>query len=399
MKLKILPIFSAAFVLSTLNVLAQKNKTYAITGEVKGSYIWNTVREIDLNTGEALQTIYDRNSETTIISDNLKVGADATMLPMAEGVAAAAFDARQNRLYYTTMRGTQLRYFDLNSPKPRAVYGQEKSLFEGNRLDEANVITRMAFASDGVGYAITNDGNHLIRFTTDARASIIDLGPLVDGKKNGGVSIHAQCSSWGGDMVGDAYGNLYLISYRNYIYRINPQTRVADLIGQVKGLPAQFTSNGMVVDDNGDLVVSSAILSDNYYKVNISTLEATALKSSKPVFNASDLANSNLLYQNNSVSAPTFRNVATGNGAVTIFPNPVTGKVFTMQFYRLPPGRYQLNVADVAGRTVLIRNINLGTAGQTEKVALPRQAAGGVYLLKIIGQKNTIVFSEKIVVE
>src|SRR5439155_13539927 len=137
--------------------------------------------------------------------------------------------------------------------------------------------TRMAFASDGVGYAITNDGKSLIRFTTDQKPSVTNLGPLLDGKKNATMSIHAQCSSWGGDMVGDSYGNMYIVTYRNHMYKLNPKTRIADYLGQLKGLPEEFTSNGMVVNGNGDLIISSATQSDNYYKVNISTLEATAI--------------------------------------------------------------------------------------------------------------------------
>jgi hypothetical protein len=317
---------------------------------------------------------------------------------MAEGVAAIAYDAKHNRLYYTTMRGTDLRYFDLNNSTGKIIYNQAQPLFGGNRFDEANVITRMAFASDGYGYAITNDGKNLIRFTTDQKPSISNLGELLDGKKNGNLSVHNQCSSWGGDMVGDAYGNLYLVTMRNHLFKINPQTRIADYIGQIKGLPAEFTSNGMVVNADGELVISSANLNNAYYRVNISTLDATAIKSKDVVFNSSDLANSNLLYQNTRAENKFIAEVL-GNEHVTIYPNPVANKMFNVQFDKVTAGKYNLVLTDAAGRNVLAKSLVINVAGQMERVNLPKASAGGMYLLKLTGADRRVVYSDKIVVQ
>jgi hypothetical protein len=409
MNKRILPALAVALALFSANSFAQTNRAFAITSETRGSYNWSSVKEVDLSTGEVIKTHYERAMDKNLEIFNTnndrvflgnKSAATVKATPMAEGVAAAAYDSRQKRLYYTCMRGTELRYFDLGSSSTRVVYNQAKSLFDGNRYDEANVITRMAFGSDGFGYALTNDGNHLVRFTTDKRATITDLGPLIDGKKNGTVSIHAQCSSWGGDMVGDAYGNLYVVTYKNYLFKVNPQTRTADLVGQIKGLPAQFTSNGMVVDDNGELVVSSAMVADNYYRVNVSTLDATSIKKGQgEVFNASDLANSNLLFQNNAAPVSKILSEVKGNDAVSIYPNPVTTKTFTVQFDRLPAGRYNLALTDASGRNVIARSLVIGAAGQVEKVNLPKTAAGGMYLLKITGNSRELVYSDKIVVQ
>jgi signal transduction histidine kinase len=139
------------------------------------------------------------------------------------------------------MKGSELMYFDLASEEANVVVDDNPSFNTGNKFEEGNVITRMAFASDGYGYAITNDGKNMIRFTTDQKPSISNLGELIDGKKNGTMSVHSQCSSWGGDMVGDTYGNLYMVTYRNHLFKINPKTRITDYLGPIKGLPAEFT--------------------------------------------------------------------------------------------------------------------------------------------------------------
>jgi hypothetical protein len=407
MKKILLPSLAIAAVLLSSTTKGQNNRAFAITGEVKGSYNWNAVREIDLTTGEIIRTIYDPANNIQPLDAITKTAIQVQpherysvkAMPMVTGVAAAAFDARSNRLYFTNMRADELRYFDLSTNDTKVFFVRGLGMAGGNKFDEGNVITRMAFASDGYGYGLTNNGNSLVRFTTDQKPQVTNLGPLIDGKKNGTMSIHSQCSSWGGDMVGDAYGNLYVISMRNHIFKINPATRVADYVGQVKGLPAEFTSNGMAVNNEGELVISSAMLT-NYYKVNISTLEATPIvKKSENVYNASDLASSNLLYQRNGITNEVLRPELKGNLAVSVYPNPVANRFFNIAFDEVPTGKYNIAITDVSGRVVLTKAIDINVFGQMEKITLPKTAAGGMYLLKVTGGDKQVVYSDKIVVQ
>lgn len=408
MKNVLLPSLAVVTALFSTNLFAQKNRAFAVTSETIGSYNWNTVREINLETGEVTKTFYDRDLHKNfevVTTANAKVDvADLrfrSQLPMESGVAATAFDQRHNRLYFTTMRGTELRYFDLNSSKGKIVYHQEKPLNTGNRFDEANVITRMAFAADGFGYALTNDGKHLVRFSTDQKASITDLGQLIDGKKNGSISVHNQCSSWGGDMVGDAYGNLYLVSMRNHVFKINPKTNIADHIGVIKGLPETFTTNGIAVDAAGEMFLSSATFTETYFKVNISSLQANPIKKTgtTKIYNSSDLANGNLLYQNKTIKNTVFAEEVLGNRAVSVYPNPVSNKTFKVQFEKVPAGRYHLQLTDALGKTVLVRSLNIGTTGQVETIQLAKAAAAGVYMIKLTGTRSEVVYNNKIVVK
>lgn len=403
MKRKFLPIFAISALLLSSQLYAQKNTAFAVTASNKGNFEWNVIREIDLSTGEVLRTLYDPAVNKAI---NFKA-APGTELKVPGspssatgfGVAAAAYDASHNRLYFTGMRANSLSYFDLSSNELNVVVNNNPAFNTGNKSDEANVITRMAFASDGYGYAITNDGKGFIRFTTDQKPTITNLGELIDGIKNGKMSIHAQCSSWGGDMVGDAYGNLYLVTYRNHLFKINPATRIADYLGAIKGISGQFTSNGAVVDNDGELLVTSATTTDNYYRINISTLEATPIhKKEAQLFNISDLANSNLLYQTKGMDKLVFNEIR-GNSAVSVFPNPVSNKSFTMQFDQIPSGKYNLILTDASGRTVVSKPLIIAVKGQVEKVSLPRTAGGGLYLVKLVGGGNKSVYNDKLVVQ
>lgn len=399
---KIVPSLAIAALLFSSSSHAQKNTAFAVTGATKGNFTWNVIREIDLSSGEVLRTVYDPAINKSI---NFKsAGADRTNLPVhsatGSGVAAAAFDAVHNRLYFTNMRANELMYFDFNSKDGNVVIDNNPAFNTGDKFDEANIITRMAFASDGTGYAITNDGKSLLRFTTGQKPAITNLGSLTDGKKNGTMSIHAQATSWGGDMVGDTYGNMYLVTYRNHIYKINLKTRVADYLGQIKGVPAEFTSNGMVVNNNGDVVVSSATMIDNYYKVNIATLEAVAIKKNEDkLFNSSDLANSNLLYQKKGEANNFLLSEVKNNQAVSLYPNPVTNKTFTVQFNKVPAGRYNMLLTDASGRNVISKALNVALPGQVEKVTLPRASASGMYLIKLTGGNSRLFYNDKVVVQ
>jgi hypothetical protein len=299
------------------------------------------------------------------------------------------------------MRGTELRFFDLNNAAGRIVYNQKDQLLPtANRYDEGNVITRMAFAADGNGYALTNDGNHLIRFSADNNATVADLGSLVDAEPNGAVSVHSQCTSWGGDMVGDAYGNLYLITYRNHIFKINPNTRVADYVGAVKGLPAEFTSNGMAVSGDGEVVLSSANVVNSYYRLNVSTLQATAFnKSGASIYNTSDLANSGLLFQSQVSKVDVKAFEGRGTNLVSVYPNPVANRVFNVRLEKVPAGQYNLVLTDALGRAVVSKSLTVNSFGQVERVTLPRGAASGMYMLKLTGDDNRAVYNDKLVVQ
>jgi hypothetical protein len=402
MKRRILPIFSIAAVLLCSQSYAQKNTAFAVTAATKGSYNWNVIREIDLSTGEVIKTLYDPSINRNIKYKPAK-GTELKQNTMGHsatgaGVAAAAFDALHNRLYFTNMRGNALQYFDLGSNELNVVVDNNPTFNTGVKHNEGNVITRMAFASDGFGYAISNDGKGFIRFSTEEKSAVTNLGELINGTKNGKVSIHDQATSWGGDMVGDAYGNLYLVTYRNHLFKINPITRVADYLGQLKGIPEPFTSNGAVVNDEGELIVSSATVTDNYYRVNISTLDATPIqKKASTVFNSSDLANKNLLYEKKGI-ANIFNNIK-ANDALSVFPNPVTSKFFNLQFDKVPLGRYNLLLADASGRTVLSRSLIIAMKGQVEKVTLPRTAGGGTYFVKLIGGASNAAYNQKLMVQ
>jgi len=159
--------------------------------------------------------------KTTTLDNSGEAYRQPNQNPTAFGVAACAMDVRHNRLYFAPMHFSDISYLDLG--KTEATFTTVKrnvisKPFQAGYQPEETQITRMVIAADGNGYALTNDAQHLIRFTTGKRVVVEDLGGILDAAENKGISIHNKCTSWGGDMVADAFGKLVVISANHNVF-------------------------------------------------------------------------------------------------------------------------------------------------------------------------------------
>jgi len=376
------------------NLNAQKSNAFAITGASKGDVSWVAVRQIDLSTGSVVKDIYSLKDKPATL-DALSGARTTATAPTETFVAATAYDSRTNRLFYTPMHSNELRYFDLNKGKNAVYYVRNTPLKTFEERSEADVITRMCFGADGYGYALTNDANHLIRFTSGSKITISDLGAVNDGSDNENISIRNLCTSWGGDMIADAMGNLYVISMKRNVFKINPQTMVADFMGQIENMPVDYTINGAAVDDKGKIIVSSATKTDSYYSVDLATLKATVI--GKDVYNASDLASGHLAYESVTDAKVNPAVNVTGNAAVSVYPNPVLNKSFQLSFDKVAAGTQTLKISTVSGTSVLTKVIDVN-AKSFAQVTLPSTVRSGVYMIKLVDNAGKVTYSGKIVV-
>ena len=407
---KILP-FLLVSIFSAFLANSQADRfAYAITDVNKEGANWSFLRKIDLKTGVFSEVVLNGNDASTLAYDDatkkqlLEPLKDARFGNIANaafgtGVAAMAFDKRNNRLYYTPMFIDQLRYIDLKTMKVYFVTGSEFTGIKTKATDQSNIVTRMAIGDDGNGYALTNDGNHLLQFTTGKKISVIDMGALVDDPGNKTVSIHNSCNSFGGDMIADDDGNLFLFSNRTNVFKINIETKVATHLGAVSGLPATYTINGSAVDNKNQVLISSAVDNSSIYTVDIKTLAATPVKSTGG-WRTADLATSNLLATRKPFPFVRLLKAIeeTEDGRIQLFPNPVTNNQFTVQF-NLAEGNYTVQIKDVLGRLVSRTKTNIKGEGQTENFQLTALSGKGVYLVKITDQNNKTVFTRKILVQ
>lgn len=416
---RILPqLMPAVFVLiTTPAVFAQHDRfAYAITDLSKEGTAWNILRKLDLQTGQYSDVllngtnqnfvIYDAVSRKELTSEPDAKYGNSLRAPFATGVAAAAYDRKHNRLYFTPMFIDQLRYIDLSSMK--IFYVTQPFTQAGNmHTDEAKVITRMVIAPDGNGYAISNDGNTFIRFSTGKKPNIVQLGSLVDDASNNGVSIHNRCSSFGGDMVADDKGNLFVLSARNSVFKVNTETKVATYLGSIKNLPANFTVNGAVVDAEGTLLVSSAMDNSAYYTINPKGWTATVFQAANSVYRSSDLANSNFLSSATTLIKPELQHVPLTklpaadkfSRLISVYPNPVTNDNITIQFNKVPNGDYVIELTDVLGQSVMQKRVTVTSEDQTHSLSVNHSYARGTYLVKVFDKGKQFVFTKKILVQ
>lgn len=418
-------LLSTSFIIASLTTLAQDaGKTYAITGNGSGDFSWMNIRQLDINTGKVTKDIYQSNKTAFTFMDaatkapastqSFKIDNNGTTsvvqlqdAPTLSMVAAAAYDKKHDKLFFTPMRIGELRWLDLSAGTTSAKFYAEKTqlLNTGNLMDEANHITRMDIAADGNGYAITNDGNHLIRFTTGKKIVVTDLGNLVDDENNkSGISIHNKCTSWGGDMIADAYGKLYVISANHQVFKVDIDSRIATYVGAITGLPGVYTTNGAAVDADDNIVVSSANSFDGFYKFKMTDLVAVKIEGSDKMYSASDLANGNLLYQKEadarkSFNVPSLAPAAPINSDARIFPNPVTANQFRILFDGEKAGQYTVALTDLSGRAIMAKVVSVSAKVQTETIQISKVVAKGMYLVKVTDASNQLVFTERIVVQ
>src|SRR6186997_1190883 len=387
---------------------------FAITDLQSTGTGWNALRKLDLKSGEFTTVLLNGSDAAVPAYDmttrkawkaipGLQFG-DIMQIPFSTGVAAMAYDKKNNRLYFTPMFIDQLRYVDLKTMKVFYVTDQPFTKFGSMHNDEGKVITRMVINPDGTGYAISNDANTFIRFSTNKKLQITQLGSLVDDPSNGGVSIHNKCSSWGGDMIADDEGNLYILSARNSVYKVDVETKAAKLLGYIQGLPQDFTTNGAVVTTEGKVLVSSAVNGNAYFLVDPKDWKATQYESKAGIFRSSDLANSNYLQtkpknttQSEIVTRKMPDNIIAAS-KIQIYPNPANDK-FTVQFGKIPTGNYNIEMTNVTGQIVMQRAVNVQSEDQVETITIKSSMARGIYLIKVSSSNKESVHSQKLVVQ
>ena len=189
-------------------------------------------------------------------------------------VAAIAYDKNSNRIYfvnnYASNPAQELCYVDLNASPVCA------RRFTGYPLEPNTTynINRMAFASDGYGYAVTSHGDDLIRFSINPGTGlpvINQLGTLINDVINGSNDVLAET---GGDLFGDGSGKLYLIANSSKLYKINPATRVTTFLGSINPSPTS-SSNSIAIDAAGNVYIGGSY--QDVYKINLATMGATSI--------------------------------------------------------------------------------------------------------------------------
>ena len=404
----------AGLVSLTQIVAAQKhNHSFAITGN-NGSAVWENIAEVDLLKAQMGNKLFDNSTTKFSVVDaaTKKTLPQASQMingklininqtPTATMVAAAAYDEAHNKLFFTPMRINELRWIDLDDKSQTVkTYSLSNRKFTNADVNDVpNQITRMCIGGDGYGYALSNDAMHLIRFSTGRNTTITDLGSVIDAGNT--TTINSPCAGWGGDMVADTKGNLYVVSAQHNVFKVNIETRVSSFITKLKDIPAEYTTNGAAVDETGYLILGSASSTSGFYKVDPQNWAVEKLPASGNAVNVSDLASSNLLFdtkKNNSIVAINdIREVY--NERIAAYPNPVTEGIVKVNFEKQPKGNYSIQLLDLVGRVLTTKQITVGGDNQLETFNIDNNVAQGFYLLRVTNSTKKVVLAKKLLID
>lgn len=396
-----------ALTLFSIQSFAQ-DALYGVTSDQAGTINWTKIRMVESNGKMANSILLDASKPSYYLNAKTRkkvtphingVGPDE--LPAPSGIAALAYDEVNGRLYFAPMfREGGIRFIDLYSgtqQKAVNIFDDVYNLIDRAKDGEGKNITRMTIGLKGFGYAISNDGNSFIRFSTGVTPAIENLGTLVDDEANGANTIHSPCSAWGGDMVAAATGDLYLFTMRQQVFRINPDTRVATYIGNIKGPDNAYTVNGAAVTRDGQVVLSSSVKAGSKWIIeDMNTLEAKEVNDPNWL-NASDLASSYLLFAKTATKT-TVAPKSAGTGSVGLYPNPVTQGTLTIVFNDLPAGKYYVDMLNGAGVGMQSKAVTVRQKGQTETLNTNRLAKG-LYVIRITNESRQEAFTEKVLVQ
>lgn len=375
-------LLSALLVMVSCAAIAQESTPlFSISAPKDKTGHWTRISQFDPNKGAAFSPVYTAAGE--------------------ELLAACAYDRRQNRLYFAPMNQNQLRYIDLANPNsPNTVFGPE-ILPGADMAQVGNQVTRMTIDGKGNGYALNNDGTHLVRFNTSGQWMVQDLGMISDAAANGGNSVHNPCLSWGGDIAADVSGNIFLVTGNHAVFYIDVASREASYRGLIKGLPNNYSTNGIAADEAGQLMVGSASSTEGYFLVNLQTLEATKMAgSANNTAHVADLASPFLVGQKKeSPGRSLIKKPFTRNEAISIYPNPVIDGRFRINFSGFKNGRYDIQLFDLTGAIVSKQSITISNKVQTEQVDARGTVTKGIYLVKIIGKNARVFYADKLIVQ
>jgi Secretion system C-terminal sorting domain len=395
--------------LLTINlVFAQRSSMIYVISSPREQANWVNIQLMSAQKGETVNNVYSAPSE--IINSPEYRGAasqrpavDGYKFPTATTVAAAAFAPGTKQLFFVPLKVGELRWADVSNPAA-PVFSSISSpvLSKLDMNNAANHITRMTVGADKNMYALSNDGNHFFRINPGAQPQISDLGNLVDAASNGQLTVHSQCSGWGGDMVAGTDGDLYLFSQNYHVFRIDINSRVATHMGTIQGLPENYTINGVAANQEGAILVGCSYGNRPLYIVDLETLSAAVAFNGTVLHNASDLASGNLAKRPAKNNGQYIGNNAAFNISeqkISMFPNPVTENRFQLSFEEVSTGVHTIQVMELSGKLLFNKVVNISGPGQFEKIELSSSLERGMYMIKVMNSESKTVYTNKVMVQ
>jgi len=367
-------LFFSSILLAGIFVGAQE--IVVATGLTKGKIQFNDFRKIDserLNSSNVMLTKADKiNFETK--------ETEVTKVCNCGNYIAAMTESINGDLFYLPMHGKQVVMVNSSSKDGVLIDIPNSQL---NVRDQSTFHARMTTASDGYMYSLNNIGSELLRISPNGSVQNLGAIPqLAEFAKASGV----ETSVYGGDLIADAFGNLYAITASANVFKINVRNMNAEFLGSIKGLPEKFTVNGAAVDKDGSVLLGTSSLHKALYSLDFTTLEAS-FKSDY------DLS----VYD---MSSPYFLRQAELDAIVdlkshySLYPTVVKTSQLNIVSNSNERAKLDITVWNIHNKVVYSNTVNIESVGEFQ-VNLGGALQPGVYILKAVNHEGNEVINTK----
>lgn len=347
----------------------------AVTGLTKGKIEFNDFRVINSN---------DLSSSSILLTKNDKINIEDQHTEMERICScgkyiAAMTESLKGDLFYIPMSGKKVMKIDVTSKTgTQFTYAG----LDTNTPTQSDYFARMTTAPDGYMYALNNAGTEFLKISESG--SIQNLGALTQFVEKA-KSFDKETAVYGGDMVADAFGNIYVISASQHVFKINPNKLNSEYMGQIKGLPANYTVNGAAVERDGSLLLGTTSKVGGLYSMNIDTLEATFKTDySLAVY---DLSSPYFLRQSE-------MDEMTKDSGFSLYPTVVKNSELNIVSKSNESTVLNISIWNLSEKQVLNNSISVKSAGDYQ-LKLNGRLLPGIYVLKAIDQNGKEVINTK----
>lgn len=366
-------LFFSSILLTSTCLMAQD--ITAVSGLTKGKIEFNDFRKIDVNNLESNNILLTKSDKISMESQETEL----TKICSCGKYIAAMTESLKGDLFYMPMHSPKLAMINAASKTGSMFEIKDSKL---NPKDQSTFFARMTTTPDGYMYALNNIGSELLRISDNG--TIQNLGSvdeIIAFAKASGV----ETSVFGGDMIADAFGNLYVLSASANVFKINPNNLKTEYLGKIKGLPNGFTVNAAAVQKEGSVLLGTSAANHGFYNMDFSNLEAKFLvDSSFPVY---DLSSTNFLKQKE------LDNLGL-NSNYSLYPTIVKNSQLNIVSKSSENSVLNISVWDINQKQVYTNSVSVKNVGEFQ-VKLDGTLQTGIYVLKAVNQNGVEVINTK----
>lgn len=346
---------------------------YAATGLTKGKIEFNDFRTLDANNLNSSNILLSKADKLTI--ENAET--NATKACSCGKYIAAMTVSNTGELVYMPMNNNRVALVDAASKQGSIVEIASANVVN---TDQGSYYARMTTASDGFMYALNNNGTELLKISSNGTVQNLGSIPsIAEFAKASGIAT----SVYGGDMIADAFGNIYALSAAGHVFKINPNKMISDYLGQIKGLPEKYTVNGAAVMADGKVLIGTTA-NFGFYTLDFETLKATFRSDyAVPVY---DLASKHFLRQ------AELDGMANSN--YSLYPTIVKNSELNIVAKTNDLSNLNVVVYNLNNKQVYANTLNVRSVGEY-KVNLSGSLQPGIYILKATNQAGVEVINTK----